>query len=210
MHCLARTKADGQSDSEWDRLYQYHQSSLVRYAVTRGCDEHEAWDVVQELFLRVHRRGMVVPLSSKTVEMQRAWLLRTLLWTIHNARRHKSSLRRSGGHEMESLDLLLESGQEVASHSTPASEYDRAWVAAILERGLRKIKTVLSTADWRSLESSLLDQNEAFSYTPSGSKTRVAAYRARVRLRHLLIKETGVGSNMNAGKTLLFHAAGSS
>jgi DNA-directed RNA polymerase specialized sigma24 family protein len=199
--------ADRQTDSDWDRLYDCHQMSLVRFACASGCDEHAARDVVQDLFLRIYKRGMLLSLGAQSTDKQRLLLLRTLRWMISNSRRNQAAFRRSGGQVIESLDLLLEAGQEMPSYHTPASEYDRAWASGVLERGLKKLRSLLSTAAWKSLESSLLDPNGTYSPQPSNSKTRVAAYRARMRLRELLVKEAGVGSNAEASKSLLLQAA---
>jgi DNA-directed RNA polymerase specialized sigma24 family protein len=206
MDCIAKANSGDSVDSKWDRLYQRHQLSLVRYACQRGCDEHEAWDVVQELFLRVHRRGMLVSLVAKTEEMQRAWLMRTLLWVIHNARRHKLAIRRSGGYVAESLDAMMESGQEVGCHSTPASEYDRAWAASVVERGLSRLRSLLTSSAWQCIESSILGQDASeYDQRPS-PKLRVAVHRARLRLRGFLTMEAGAGSDLSVGKLRLLQA----
>ncbi len=207
MHCIARRSSHSQADSDWDRLYESHQMSLVRYATLRGCDEHEAWDIVQELFLRVHRRGMIAPLTAKSEDRQRVWLRRTLLWMILNAHRHKSAIRRSGGYALESLDFLLESGQEVASETTPASEYDRAWAASVMERGLSRLCNLLSSNAWQSIEPNLLGQNSKDLDQRPDPTLRVAVHRARVRLRELLAFEAGAGTNLVMGKSLLLEAA---
>jgi len=207
MHCIARRNSQSQADSVWDRFYQSHQLSLVRYATLRGCDEHEAWDIVQELFLRVHLRGMIALLTAKSEDMQRVWLRRTLLWMILNAHRHKSAIRRSGGYALESLDLLLESGQEVASDTTPASEYDRAWAASVMERGLSRLRSQLSPNTWQSIEPNLLGQNAKDLDQRPDPTLRVAVHRARVRLRELLALEAGAGSNLGLGKSMLLQAS---
>jgi DNA-directed RNA polymerase specialized sigma24 family protein len=206
MNCVARRRSHSQADSDWDRFYQSHQLSLVRYATLRGFDEHEAWDIVQELFLRVHRKGMLELLVAKSEEMQRAWLMRTLLWMIHNARRHKLAIRRSGGHVPESLDLLLESGQEVAIHSTPASEYDRAWAKSVMERGLSRLRSLLTSSAWQGIESSILGQDASEYDRRPSPKLRVAVHRARLRLRGFLTMEAGAGSDLSVGKLRLLQA----
>ncbi|MCX6857058.1 MAG: hypothetical protein NTV80_19375, partial [Verrucomicrobia bacterium] len=114
--------ADRHANAEWDQFYHCHQMALVRYACASGCDEHTAWDVVQDLFLRIYQRGMLLSLGHQSMDKQRLLLMRTLRWMISNARRHQSTIRRSGGHTMESLDLLLEAGQEIPSFHSPATE----------------------------------------------------------------------------------------
>ncbi|MBK8038803.1 MAG: hypothetical protein IPK22_16980 [Verrucomicrobiaceae bacterium] len=168
-------------DHACDHLYRRHQVSLVNFARLRGCDEHEAWDVVQELFLRVFRLGMVLPLSSRTEEMQRTWLLRTLRWMLINLHRRRTRLRRGGGSALESLDLLTEEGREFPAVGTPAGEYDRQWAVTVLERCLSHLHQTSKPDAWMAFEAGLSD-SEARS-TPA---MRVAAHRTRVKLRRLI------------------------
>lgn len=176
-----------------DKLYQLHQVSLVKYARQRGCDEHEAWDVVQELFLRVFRLGMIPPLDLRPVQAQRAWLFRTLRWMLINLHRHRSSLRRGGGMTLESLERLVEQGGDFPAASTPANDYDRQWAASILERCLSRLRLNLHPCSWSAFESAF-DNSEA----PGAPATRVAAHRARVRLRQMIRVELRGESLMQA------------
>jgi RNA polymerase sigma factor (sigma-70 family) len=167
-------------DHACDHLYRRHQLSLVSFARLRGCDEHEAWDLVQELFLRAFRLGMIQPLSSRPEEMQRAWLLRTLRWMLINLHRRRTRMRR-GGHTLESLDLLIEEGVEFSSVSTPAGDFDRQWARAVLDRCLSRLRSSIKPAAWRAFESAL-QGTEA----PNTPAMRVAAHRTRVRLRQMI------------------------
>jgi DNA-directed RNA polymerase specialized sigma24 family protein len=138
-------------DHACDHLYRRHQSSLVSFACLRGCDEHEAWDLVQELFLRAFRFGMIQPLFSRSEEMQRAWLLRTLRWMLINLHRRRTRLRRGGGQALESLDLLIEDGVEFSSAGTPAGDFDRQWACAVLDRCLSRLRSSIKPAAWMAL-----------------------------------------------------------
>jgi len=168
-------------DHACDHLYRRHQSSLVSFACLRGCDEHEAWDLVQELFLRAFRFGMIQPLFSRSEEMQRAWLLRTLRWMLINLHRRRTRLRRGGGQALESLDLLIEDGVEFCSAGTPAGDFDRQWAAAVLDRCLSRLRSSIKPAAWRAFESALQGAE-----APNTPAMRVAAHRTRVRLRQLI------------------------
>lgn len=168
-------------DHACDHLYRRHQLSLVNFARHRGCDEHEAWDVVQELFLRVFRLGMIQPLSSRTEEMQRTWLLRTLRWMLINLHRRRTRLRRGGGSTLESLELLTEEGREFPAVGTPAGDYDRQWAVTVLDRCLSRLHQTSKPDTWMAFEAGLSDSE--VNRTPA---MRVAAHRTRVKLRRLI------------------------
>jgi RNA polymerase sigma factor (sigma-70 family) len=176
--------AGSRGDHACDHLYRRHQPSLVNFARLRGCDEHEARDVVQDLFLRAFRLGMIQELSTRTEEMQRVWLLRTLRWMIINLHRRRTRLRRGGGHVPESLDQLMEEGGDFPSAGTPEIEHDRRWAAGVLDRCLSRLQHTTKPAAWNAFESGL-NGAEACS-TPA---MRVAAHRMRVKLRHLIRSE---------------------
>lgn len=166
-----------------DRLYRHHQATLVGFACRRGCDEHEAWDVVQELFLRVFRRGMLIPLSTWTEEAQRGWLLRALRWIISNQLRDRLRVKRGSGHAHESLEHLLDGGQDIPGNGTPATEHDRRWAVSVLERGMARLRADMKPAAWAGFESSLWGGESA---SPSTPAMRVAGHRARRRLREII------------------------
>jgi len=192
----AREHCRSQADLACEALYRLHQDSLVRFARLRGCDEHEAWDVVQDLFLRVFRMGMILALSARGEDWQRAWLLRTLRWMICNHHRHRTTLKRGSGAALESLDQLLDDGLDLPCHDTPATEHDRRWALSVLERGIGRLRASMRPAAWAGVESSLF--NGVSAATPAA---RVAAHRARVRLRELIRVESCEAALFQAAST---------
>lgn len=135
--------------------------------------------------MRVFNLGMILPLSSRTEEMQRAWLLRTLRWMILNLRRHRTRLRRGNGHAPESLEHLIDEGFEFSAGGTPASEYDRKWAVAVLERGISRLRSGMKPSAWSTIEHGFWG-----TATHSTPAMRVATHRARVRLRELIRRES--------------------
>lgn len=181
-------------DHACDHLYRRHQLSLVNFARRRGCDEHEAWDVVQEVFLRVFRLGMVLPLSSRSEEIQRIWLLRTMRWMLINQHRRRTRQRRGGAAGIESLDQLLDEGLEIASGDTPEAHHDRHWAMHTIERGLLKLRAATKPAVWLVMQNALWGTD-----SPTGAQ-RVAAHRARVRLRECIRNEASYEDLIEAAK----------
>jgi len=189
-----------------DQIYRRHWGRLVQEARARGCDEHESLDVVQDLFLRLFRRGMLLPLHSRPTQVQTAVLSRTLRWVILNRWRRRTSARRGQGQATVSLDTLLEEGHELASPSgDPATELDRAWAHGVLENSLEHLRASMSSSQWRSLEPALLqDQSSSPPPTAASTANRVALHRARHRLRQLLAD--AVGSDIRTAHNALLNA----
>lgn len=181
----------GKSGTEraWDSLYRCHQASLVSFACRRGCDEHEAWDVVQELFLRMFRQGTIVRISTLAEDVQRGWLMRSLRWVIFNHYRDRTTMKRGSIQMQESLDDLLDKGLEIASPGTPATEHDRRWAMAVLERGFATLRADMKPNAWAGFESSLSGRS-----SPNTPAMRVASHRARLRLREIILRESSQNS----------------
>ncbi len=178
---LGREPATDAASQLCDRLYRRHLMGLVSFARKTGCDEHAAWDVVQDLFLRILRRGMFIQIATWTEEMQRAWLLRTLRWIIGNQHRDRTRLKRGSAQAHESLDFLLEGGLDISGPGTPATEHDRRWAISVLERGMARLRADLKPAAWAGFESTLWGTSSA-----TTGAMRVAGHRARRRLRELI------------------------
>lgn len=192
-----------------ERLYLSHRRKLMRYALLRGCDEEDAEDVVQELFLRLLRNGHLLPLEDKPDEMKRAYLIQTLRWMISNQRRHKTTHKRGAGQEVVSVDKLIEEGHEVSTGDTPATDYDRAWATSVMERGMQRLRASLGARKWDSIAPALFMHEAVPSAAArSSSAGRVALHRARARLRGYFAIEAGNEGDIEAAKAALIQAAG--
>lgn len=191
-------------DRACEDLYQQHRSRMVHYAHLRGCDEHEARDLVQDVFLRLFRLNLLISLAARPLEVQAGLLNRTLRWVILNRFRQRMSSRRGQGQTPESLDVLLEEGLDMPCPGTPATDYDLAWAQAALDRSLVLLRSSMNPATWQSMETTLFGQTS--SRHAASPAMRVALHRARVRLREIVTHEAGAGADVHAGKTALFQA----
>ncbi len=193
-------------DHACEELYQQHRSRLVHYAHLRGCDEHEARDLVQDVFLRLFRLNRLVSLAARPPEVQAGLLNRTLRWLILNRLRQRMTSRRGLGRTPESLDVLLEEGLDLACPGDPATDYDLAWAQAALDRSLIRLRSSMKPAVWQSMETTLSGHTSpVHASTPA---MRVALHRARMRLREIVTHEAGAGADVHMGKTVLFQALG--
>ncbi len=195
-----------QVDHACDRLYCMHQVSLVNHARQRGCDEHEAWDLVQDLFLRMFRRKLILPLAAKSPDIQRAFLLRTLKWMVNNHHRHKIAEKRFNGASPESLNEMHDQGVEIPHSETPDYEIDKAWALSLVDRCLVRLRACVKPTTWESFEESITGRKEPRDTQQSTSAHRVATHRAKTRLKQFILSEVGPGTNIQEARRILFQA----
>lgn len=176
-----------------ESLYEHHHAALIRQAKMCGCDEHDSKDAVQELFARLFRLKMIVMVSRLPFESQRAWLFRTLKWIVLNMRRQRVSIRRGCGSPHDSIEALMEAGRDFAStvSITPASEHDRRWAMMLLEDCLDMLRASVSPAVWQCIEMSVFGPDAVEGPVHPAPALRVAAHRARLRLRAMVASKAG-------------------
>lgn len=182
------------AEQAYGRLYLAHRGRLLQYARVKGCDEHDAEDVVQDLFVRLIRLGLLMKLCAEPDTVQTAHLTRTLRSMIMNRWRHRVAMCRGGGTITESLDVMNDAGHDMASEQNPETEIDRAWAMAVLDRSTRLLSADMPPERWKSIEPALFDEEAPpEAKVPKNGAFRVATFRARQRLRELLTRECGFG-----------------
>lgn len=194
-------------EAGWEQLYRDHHGDLVGLAIRGGCDVEDAKDLVQELFLRLFKRGMLPMLITQPVERQKIVLRKTLKWMTSNFHRHRRSVGRGAGYTASSLDLMMENGEELASYETPVSRQDRKWVTGLLGRSLERLRVTVNERQWSLIEEALFGSP---TFEEGGTRTgrvRVALYRARLRLREFVLLEAGGQESERLVKEALFEAA---
>ena len=195
------------TEAAWEQLYRDHHGDLVGSAIRGGCDVEDARDLVQELFLRLFKKGMLPILSTQPVERQSIVLRKTLKWMTSNFHRHRRSAGRGAGYTASSLDLMMENGDELASHDTPVSRQDRKWVTGLLGRSLERLRVTVNERQWRLIEEGLFGSPTFEEGVTRSGRVRVALYRARQRLRELVLLEAGGEQSERLVKEALFEAA---
>jgi RNA polymerase sigma-70 factor (ECF subfamily) len=146
---LARVR-DRADAAGWGQFYQFYQPLLARYLRKQGLDEHQANDVIQEVFIRLLR-------SLPTFEPdKRRGRFRDYLWKltysalVDEARRVKSRRRAEG----EWVNRFLRiSDAESGKVERELNEINRQ---QILERALPKVQSVTSPTAWTCFEQRLL------------------------------------------------------
>lgn len=172
------------SDLLVEAFCRKHLRRLQLFAVRSVGSWTEAEDVVQELFLGLVRNGKVAGLAGRSPGEQCAYLslrLNSLLrsrW--RNARRGRRLIM------MNALPLDEAHAEEAATKVSPASEADRAWLAACIKTALERLRQQTNQAVWNQVCLRLDGQDERSRQT---SAERVALHRARQKLRELLREE---------------------
>lgn len=163
--------------------YLSHRRRLIALAIARGFDEHEAEDVVQDLFAALLRVGRLEELEAMPEDAQAALLACRLKSLLMNRRRDSQRLCRAA-HRTVPLADLEEVNWQPSHDVTPAVELDRAWALGMVSKALRRLRTECGASTWSTVAPALRGE-------PSDASTRgrVALHRARRRLGELMPRE---------------------
>lgn len=172
------------SDLLVEAFCRKHWRRLQAFAVRSVGSWTEAEDVVQELFMGLVKNGRLAGLADRSPGEQSAYLslrLKSLLrsrW--RNARRGRRLIM------MDALPLDEDHAEEAATKVSPASEADRAWLAACIKMALERLRQQTNQDVWTQVSLRLEGEDEQSRQT---SAQRVALHRARQKLRQLLREE---------------------
>ncbi|MCS7021225.1 MAG: sigma-70 family RNA polymerase sigma factor [Gemmataceae bacterium] len=95
---LPTAREDSARREEFERLYAQHSREIWAVAYARWMDNHLAFDIMQETFLRLWRQWE----AGEVIDNPRAWLLRVARNLAEDAA--KSAFRRHGTHSNEVLN----------------------------------------------------------------------------------------------------------
>ena len=172
------------SDLLVEAFCRKHWRRLQAFAVRSVGSWTEAEDVVQELFLGLVRNDKVAGLAGRSPGEQHAYLSLRLNCLLRsrwrNARRGRRLIM------FDALPLDEAHAEEAATRVSPASEADRAWLAACIKTALERLRQQTNQAVWNQVSLRLDGQDERSRQTGA---QRVALHRARQKLRELLREE---------------------
>ena len=174
----------GAVDSACRDLHARYAKRLLVYAMNRGCDGIEAQDVVQEVFLRLFKARVLIPIAAMSAEAQAAHLFQTLRWVISAKRRRQYATRRISPLFMMPLELLPESGHAIPDPHTPVTLLERKFRVELIGRCFQVLRAELKPEIWQRLEEHLLGGSQ--NPLPLTGAQRVALLRGRRRLREMI------------------------
>jgi DNA-directed RNA polymerase specialized sigma24 family protein len=172
------------SDLLVEAFCRKHWRRLRAFAVRSVGSWTEAEDVVQELFLGLVRNGKVAGLADRSPGEQSAYLSLRLNCLLRSRWRNARRARRLM--MVEALPLDDGHAEEVATKVSPASEIDRAWLAACIKTALERLRQQTHEAAWKQIGPRLEGEDARSGQTGA---QRVALHRARQKLRELIREE---------------------
>jgi DNA-directed RNA polymerase specialized sigma24 family protein len=149
--------------------------------MARGCDEHEAEDVVQEMFASLVRVDRLEELDALPEADQAAVLGRRLKCALMNHWRDRQRLCRQAKRTV-SLTEMEEHEWHPSTHGTPATELDRRWALQRVSEALTRLRSECGSR-WQVLEQAFFSSSRD---EAASNRDRVTLCRARERLRSLL------------------------
>jgi RNA polymerase sigma factor (sigma-70 family) len=149
LSLIARVR-DRNDAAGWGQFYQFYQPLLARYLRKLGLEEHQANDVIQEVFIRLLRALPTFEPDKKRGRF-RSYLWRLTYSTLVDEARRVKSRRRA---EEEWVNRFQ--GDSEAAGQQVERELNEINRQQILERALPKVRSVTSSTAWTCFEQRLL------------------------------------------------------
>ncbi len=115
-------------------LVERYREPVQRYLVAQGLQPADAEDLAQEVFHRIHHKDLLRKADQSKGRFR--WLI--LAITKNMLREHRrlwGAEKRGGAASVRSLDAVLDAS-DLASAPPEDEEFDRAWVASLLDRAI--------------------------------------------------------------------------
>lgn len=166
-----RNKADAVA---WGEFYAIYQPLLTAYVRKRGVSEHDAADVVQDVFVR---------LSSAMVDFEfnaERGRFRTWLWRVMHSALTDWARRRAvrGRAEQGWVDL-----QELPANGTSSDEWNVLYRRRVLEVVLERVRELTKPVTWACFEGRILAGRPAAEIS---AETGVSVNAVYVNASHVL------------------------
>jgi DNA-directed RNA polymerase specialized sigma24 family protein len=168
----------------FDTLYRDHWQRLVGLAEHLGSNTEDAQDAVQDIFTAVVRRGHQDSILAMSTAWQATHLNLMLRSHLNNLWRNARAQKRGGGAEVVAWDDVGNEVGQLTTGTTPALEFDRAWLRRALDQAMATMQREASVGLWQSISEWLQRGPQS---TPQPNINRVTLHRAKARLRaHIL------------------------
>ncbi len=184
---------------EAELFARYWQPVFV-FARKKGLDAEAAKDATQGLFLRLLERDFMDKMDREKGRL-RSYLRSAMSHYLADEYHKKSSLKRGGAYQLESLDAAWADRCVANSELSPEQAYERSWAHMMMERsfarladeyksGARKGPLALVIESFRG-DSSRSQAEIALEYGMSTSQLKSFLFRARGRFQEILKSEIG-------------------
>jgi len=190
---LARLEIPEQRESALEVLCRQYWTPVFAYLRRRGCGHEEAEDLAQSFFERILREELFERVDPAMGEF-RSLLLAWLENFAANAMRTRSALKRGGGWVAVPLDGATPQDyleKLAANCATPAEAFDRAWLAALLQRVVAQLELQYAEAGKEALFSALLPwlmDRETAAQSSAAAQAGISVAHFRVQLHRLRIR----------------------
>ncbi len=179
--------------SSFDDFVRTYRRPLASYLQARGVPEHDAEDLVQEVFIRIFEKGLLARLSAEGGRF-RSFLLVVARNVLGEIRRHGSAQKRGGEGPRISLDGMGFEG----TAAEPDEEFDRLWVQNLIQVAFERLKAAPSEEGPPHVEllKAYADGDETYGklaaqWKMTETQVRSALVSARKRLRKLVLQLMG-------------------
>ena len=140
-----------EDQASWDKFAAQYQPLLLAYVQRHGLKEHDAFDVVQEIFI-----ALIQKMPEFTLDRERG-RFRTWLWKVtHNAVINWKRIQNR--HAAAEESLRLRAGLESA---VSQDEFEKEARASVLEAALKLIEHECLPTTWRCFREHILNGRPA-------------------------------------------------
>lgn len=200
----AKNPASPEAHEALETLCRVYWYPLYAYLRRTGCKAEDAEDVVQGFFLYL-LEGQVSRSLQREGGRFRSFLLGTLKHFVSDQKDKAAALKRGGGRQLVSWDLVEAEqrlGREHADEDSPDRLFERRWVSALLDRAMERLQQECASGGKTELfaqlkgfvsgEKGLTSYAEAAAQANmSASALKSAIHRLRRRYHELVREEVG-------------------
>jgi RNA polymerase sigma-70 factor (ECF subfamily) len=174
---------DASDPVAWDDFFRSYWPVVYAYSRDRGCSEHTAEEIVQEVMLTVFAQRDVFHYDPSRGRF-RDWLYRVTRNQVAQRRRRPSERVRAFGGEASESPLEVESPEE-----TPDAVWEKAFEQALLAALLDTVRRETPPEEFMAFELTVLQEQSPAVAAQLTGITRNMVYKARrkvlARLREL-------------------------